>query len=280
MKRRPAPRRLAPRRLAVAAAALTALLLLADLSGALDLAPVRTLAAAGLGPLERVAGPGEDEASRLRAENTRLAAQVAGADRRLAETAEARALLADPSVDGVPLVLARVVGVGAPGPAGPERVTLDAGSRDGVEVDRTVVAAGGLVGRVVSVAPWTCDVLLLGGPDLAVGVRVGSSGVLGEASGSAADGASAPSPGRLSLALVERGSMAVGDPVTTLGSAGGRPFVAGVRVGTVTSVEPSAGRLAATGTLTPAVDPATLDVVAVLVGGPRTAPRPTATGGG
>lgn len=275
MKHRPTPRRLA-----VAAVLLTALVVLADLSGALDLRPVRVLAAAGLGPLERVAGPGEDEASRLRAENTRLEARLAEADRRLAESADARALLADPSANGLPLVLARVVAVGAPGPAGPERVTLDAGSRDGVEEGRTVVAAGGLVGRVVSVAPWTCDVLLLGGPDLAVGVRVGSSGVLGEASGSAADGAPAPEPGTLSLSLVERGGMAVGDPVTTLGSAGGRPFVAGVRVGTVTAVDPTAGRLAATGTVTPAVDPTALDVVGVVVGPARGTPRPTATGGG
>ena len=45
-----------------------------------------------------------------------------------------------------PFVPARVVAVGASGPAGPERVTIDAGSRDGVEVDRTVVAADGLGG--------------------------------------------------------------------------------------------------------------------------------------
>ncbi|MBM6399020.1 rod shape-determining protein MreC [Phycicoccus sonneratiae] len=269
-----------PRRLAVAAALLTVLVVLADLSGALDLSPVRTLAAAGLGPLERVAGPGGDEASRLRAENTELRTRLADADRRLAESADARALLSDPALEGRPLVLARVVGVGAPGPAGPERVTLDVGSRDGVEVDRTVVAAGGLVGRVVAVAPWTCDVLLLGGPDVTVGVRVGSAGVLGEASGSAAEGAAPPPPGSMSLSLVGAGAMAAGDPVTTLGSAGGRPFVAGIRVGTVGSVAPAAGRLAATGTLEPAVDPATLDVVGVVVDPQRSTPRPTATGSG
>ncbi len=268
------------RRAALAAGVLTALVLVLDLSGAVDLAPVRGVAAAGLGPLERAVGPRDDAASALRAENTRLRAGLADADRRLAGAADASALLADPAVDGLPLVLARVVAVGAPGPAGPERVTLDVGSRDGVEVDRTVVAAGGLVGRVVSVAPWTSDVLLVGGPDLAVGVRVGADGVLGEAAGTAADGAPPPAPGRLALTLVERGTMATGDVVTTLGSAGGRPFVAGIRVGTVTEVSPSAGRLAATGVLSPAVDTTTLDVVAVVVGPARRDPRPTATGGG
>ncbi len=268
------------RRAALAAGLLTALVVLLDLSGALDLAPVRGVAAAGLGPLERAVGPRDDATSRLQAENTRLRAGLADADRRLAGAADASALLADPAVDGLPLVLARVVAVGAPGPAGPERVTLDVGSRDGVEVDRTVIAAGGLVGRVVSVAPWTSDVLLVGGPDLVVGVRVGTDGVLGEASGTAADGVPAPAPGRLALTLVERGTMATGDTVTTLGSAGGRPFVAGIPVGTVSEVAPSAGRLAATGVLTPAVDTTTLDVVAVVVGPARSEPRPTATGGG
>ncbi|MGG5260691.1 rod shape-determining protein MreC [Phycicoccus avicenniae] len=275
MKHRPLPRRLA-----VAAALLTVLVLLADLSGAIDLEPARRLAAAGLGPLERVAGPGEDDASRLRAENTRLRAELADADRRLAGSAAARALLADPAVAGRRVVLARVVGVGAPGPAGPERVTLDAGSRDGVEVDRTVVAAGGLVGRVVGVGPWTCDVLLLGGPEVAVGVRVGGGGALGEASSAATGGAPAPEPGRLALSLVARGPMAVGDTVTTLGSIDGRPFVPGVRVGTVTEVGPAAGRLAPTGVVTPAVDPSSLDVVGVVLGPARATPRPVATGTG
>ncbi len=268
------------RRAALAAGVLTAAVLVLDLSGALDLAPVRGLAAAGLGPLERAVGPRDDEASRLRAENTRLQGRLAEADRRLAASADAAALLADPAVDGLPLVLARVVAVGAPGPAGPERVTIDVGSRDGVEVDRTVVAAEGLVGRVVSVAPWTCDVLLVGSPELAVGVRVGADGVLGEASGAAADGAPAPPPGRLSLALVERGEMGLGDVVTTLGSAEGRPFVAGIRVGTVREVAPSAGRLSATGVVAPAVDTTALDVVGVVVGRARSRPRPTVTGGG
>ena len=186
-------------------------------------------------------------------------------------------ILEQPALAGARLVPARVVAVGASGPGGPERVTIDVGSRDGVEVDRTVVSAEGLVGRVVSVAPWTCDVLLLGSPDLAVGVRVGEGGVLGEASGSAVTGAARPAPGRLSVALVERGSMAAGDAGTTLGSVGGRPYVPGIRVGTVRSVDPGVGRLAPTGTLSPAVDATSLDVVAVVLGDARTAARPVVT---
>lgn len=267
------------RRLLTAAIVATALVLAVGASGASGFEPVRAAAATLLGPLERALGPGEDAVSRARAEQAALAARLAAAERALAARPDLEALLADPALAGRPLVAARVVAVGASGPAGPERVTIDAGSRDGVEVDRTVVAAGGLVGRVVAVAPWTSDVLLLGGPDLAVGVRVGERGVLGEASGSAVPGAARPSPGLLSLGLVERGSMATGDAVTTLGSVGGRPYVPGIRVGTVHSVDAAVAGLATTGTLTPAVDPTSVDVVAVVLGGPRSGPRPAATPG-
>lgn len=260
------------RRLLLAAVAGTALVMLVDLSGRVDLGPVRASAATALGPLEWLVGPAVDEGG---AAELSAAVRTQLGDR--GDDARLDALLAAPGLAGTPVVLARVVAVGRSGPAGPERVTIDAGSRDGVEVDRTVVAAEGLVGRVVSVAPWTSDVLLLGSRDLAVGVRVGADGVLGEVTGSAAAGAPALRPGTLSVALVERGVMAPGDDVVTLGSIDGRPYVPGVRVGTVRHVDPGVGRLAPTGTVRPAVDPTSLDVVAVVVAPRRTTPRPVVT---
>ncbi len=265
------------RRLVVAALVLTVLALVADLSGLVDLTRVRGVAAAALGPLERAVGPRDDAVSVLEAENVRTSAELDGVRRRLSESIDVQVLAGDPALEGRTLVVARVVAVGASGPSGPERVTIDVGSRDGVEPDTTVVAAEGLVGRVVDVAPWTSDVLLVGAPDLSVGVRVGTGGVLGEAAGTAAAGAPAPAPGELSLALVERGRMSRGDDVRTLGSVSGRPFVAGVRVGRVNQVEHSAGRLADTGTLVPAVDTTSLDVVAVVLDPVRNEPRPVIT---
>ncbi|PKW28068.1 rod shape-determining protein MreC [Phycicoccus duodecadis] len=257
------------RRLLLAAVALTALALLLDLSGVGDLGVVRRAAAAALGPMERLVGPGATDP----ADAARLRAAVTGGT----SSAEVDRLLATPGTGGTRVVLARVVAVGQSGPAGPERVTLDVGARDGVEVDRAVVAEQGLVGRVVSVAPWTCDVLLVGSPEVTVGVRVGAAGVLGEASGAAAVGAAAPDPGTLSLSLVERGAMAPGDPVVTLGSVGGRPFVPGIRVGTVRGVRTGVGRLAPSGTLVPAVDTTSLDLVAVLLAPARSTARPVLT---
>ena len=274
------PRSPRSRRILTGALVATGLVLAVGASGASGFAPVRGAAASVLGPLERILGPREDAVSAARAEQAVLAARLAAVESTVAATSDLSSLLADPALVGRPVIAARVVAVGATGPAGPERVTIDAGSRDGIQVDRTVVSADGLVGRVVSVAPWTADVLLVGGPDLVVGVRVGGRGVLGQASGSAVTGAPRPAPGLLSLGLVERGSAAVGDAVTTLGSVGERPYVPGIRVGTVRSVDPGVGRLAPRGTLEPAVDTTSLDVVAVVLGDPRAAPRPVVTPSG
>lgn len=268
------------RRLLIGALVVTGLVVALGVSGAAGLEPVRGAAATVLGPFERLLGPGADEASAARAEAAALATRLAAAQREVAALHGSAGILETPALAGARLVTARVVAIGAGGPAGPERVTIDAGSRDGVEVDRTVVAAQGLVGRVVSVAPWTSDVLLVGSADLAVGVRVGPRGVLGEVSGAALAGGARPDPGMLSLALVDRGAATVGDVVTTLGSVGDRPFVPGIEVGTVHSMHTAAGRLAPTGTVSPSVDTASLDVVAVVLTPGRNAPRPVATGAG
>ena len=105
-------------------------------------------------------------------------------------------------------------------------VTLDAGSRDGVKPELTVLSGQGLVGRVVRVGPTTCDVLLLTDPTFSVGVRLEASGLIGVASGNG----DLP----MSLKLLDAQTKVVpGARLVTLGSAGGSPFVPGVPVGEV-----------------------------------------------
>lgn len=267
------------RRLVALAVLATCALLLVDLVGDPGPSLLRRGAATVLGPLERVLAPsgraGEDE---LRRDNDNLHNALRQADVTGRESAELAALLSSPSTSGARVVPARVVGVGAPGPQGVVRVTIDVGSRDGVDVDRTVVAAGGLVGRVASVAPWTSDVLVVGGPEVVIGGRVGPTGALATVGGTTAPAAGREA-GELGLTLVETGRLAVGDEVRTLGSVGGRPFVPGVLVGRVTEVEPQRGRLAPSGTVRPAVDVGTLSVVGVLLTPPRSTPRAAVTGG-
>ena len=266
------------RRLLVVLLALTVVALGVDLAGEPGSGQLRSAGGAAFGPLERLLSPGAagDDAATVGARDGVLRDQL------VAQTREGRALArltGAPDLAGSTFLPARVVGVGRQGAAGPERVTLDIGARDGVSRDLSVVAADGLVGRVVAVSPWTCDVLLVGSADLVVGVRVGASGTLGSV-GSGARGPQRRRAGQLNLTVVERGSVQSGDVVTTLGSVGGSPFPAGLRVGTVRDVDQVPGDLTPTAAVQPAVDPTTLDVVGVLLAGPRSTPRTTSTGTG
>ncbi|MHB1475047.1 MAG: rod shape-determining protein MreC [Dermatophilaceae bacterium] len=197
---------------------------------------------------------------------------------------EVTSVLASPAAKGAKLLVARVVAF-TPGSSfttgsspGERRVTIDAGYRDGVTKDLTVIAGAGLVGRVIAVAAWTSDVLVVGDRDLTVGVRVGKGGWFGSVSAAAPVGTTPRAPGRLSLTLLEQGTVVVGDTVTTLGSVGGRPFMPDIPVGTVVSLDPDRGQLTSTAVVEPAVDTATLDVVAVVLSTQRSVPRAPATG--
>ncbi|QGN56911.1 rod shape-determining protein MreC [Nostocoides sp. HKS02] len=254
--------------------AATLVLMLVDLAGGPGPGALRVAGGAVFGPLERVLAPGRPaDAAPLRSvvDTARLAQEsVAGP--------QLRQLLGMPAIAGGTVVPARVIAVGRQGASGPERVTIDAGSRDGIHPDLCVVSAAGVVGRVVAVSPWTADVLLVGSADLVVGVRVGAAGTLG----SVGSGARGPHPrpaGELGLTLVQRGTVAPGDVVTTMGSVGGVPFPPGLPVGTVATVDDSPGDLAPGAAVRPAVDVTTLDVVGVLTAPPPRTPRPALTAG-
>lgn len=266
------------RRLLVALLILTVLALGVDVAGGPGAGQLRSAGGAAFGPLERLLSPRAGRADAA----TRAAQDGVLRDQLVSRAVEGRGLdrlLGAPYLEGSRFLPARVVGVGRQGSAGPERVTLDLGSRDGVRTDLSVVDADGLVGRVVAVSPWTCDVLLVGSADLVVGVRVGQAGTLGSV-GSGARGPQRRPAGELNLTVVQRGSVRSGDVVTTLGSVGGSPFPAGLRVGTVQGVDEVPGDLTPTAAVRPAVDLTTLDVVGVLLTGPRTTPRTASTGTG
>ncbi|MDN5765926.1 MAG: rod shape-determining protein MreC [Humibacillus sp.] len=267
------------RRLLGGLLALTLALLVADLAGSPVATAVRRGAATVVGPVQRVlsAAP-RDELARLEAENVRLRAAAAAQAEEQAGLNRLQPLLDADVAAKHPLIVARVVATGLSAVGG-RRLTLDAGSRDGIAVDSTVVAVEGLVGRVVAVAPFTCDVQVLGSAGAVVGVRVGAAGELATVgSPTAADPVARPR-GTLALTFVHPGRPAAGDLVRTLGSIDDTPYAAGLLVGTVTALDPeqdssrSLGTVTRTGTVRPAVDPDTIDVVGVLVPRPRTLPR-------
>ena len=164
----------------------------ADLARPASTSVLRGAAASALGPLERaVAVGGDARLARVTAERDQLARRVAADRDAAAAGRRLTALLGSTSAARV--VPARVIAFGGGVTTGVRRVTLDAGSRDGLAVDLPVVAADGLVGRVVAVSDWTCDVAVLGDRARHVGVRVGAGGTLGAvAAGCHATPGSAP----------------------------------------------------------------------------------------
>ncbi|MCW2680102.1 MAG: rod shape-determining protein MreC [Frankiales bacterium] len=234
---------------------------------------LRDGADAVLGPAQRAVGSGarglggvfgggadQDELKRLRDENARLRGDlVRGAgDRRRADELDRLLALADAGT--YPVVPAQVTALGSA--FGFElTVTIDAGSRDGVQPGQTVVNGDGLVGRTTRVGPFTSTVLLVTDPGFTVGARLTREGTVGLATG---DG-----DGGMTYELVEGGRVAVDDALLTTGS---QTFVPGVPVGRVTRVDP-AGALVTTADVQPFVRVAALDVVGVVTSPPRSTPR-------
>ena len=163
------------------------------------------------------------------------------------------------------VVAARVIAAGSA--AGFSRtIELDVGKRDGVSPDMTVIAGAGLVGRVISVNESTSIALLLDDETFKAGIRMEGSGILGVISGTGNT--------ELSLTLFDSSStLEVGDRMVARGSSSSRPFVPGVPVGTVITVDQSSGTLTKTALVRPFINLNALEVVAVVTGKVKVNPR-------
>ena len=159
-----------------------------------------------------------------------------------AENARLRGLLGATSRGGLDVQLAPILDIDLDPTR--QRLVLDAGSRDGVQVGQSVIDAGGLLGQIISVKPGTATVLLLTDPDHAVPVMVARNGVRLIAYGKGRSDL-------LSLANIPlSGDVSVGDEIITSGL-GGR-FPAGFPVGKVTALRPDDSRAFLVGDLAPA----------------------------
>jgi rod shape-determining protein MreC len=213
----------------------------------------------------RESGTSGDRIRGLEQQNARLKQQLSSSDLARSRTTELTRLLGEAGAGQYTIKAAQVVAVGA-AQGFSWTVTIDIGSRSGIQRDMTVINGEGLVGRITTVGPDTSTVLLASDPGFSVGTRMEGSGEVGFATGQG-DG-----PMRVEL-LNGQAQVKDGDRLVTFGSENDRPFVPGVPVGTVTRVEDTPGQLTRTVLVRTFVSFTTLDLVGVVVQPPATDPR-------
>ncbi len=221
------------------------------------------------GPVERLAGDvtgvfrgsngGSSEIANLQKQNDQLRAQLAQAQTSYADLPQLNSLL-HLAAGKYSVVTGTVIAAGGDYS---DTVTINVGSADGIAPDETVLNGNGLVGTVVAVTSGTATVQLLTDAGLTVGVRMSGSGQIGALTGTAG---SLSGSAQLKLSMFSTAAVLKrGEQLVTFGSVGGRPYVPGVPVGTVSSVTTAPGALTPTALVKPFADLTGLGVVGVVV---------------
>lgn len=147
-----------------------------------------------------------------------------------------------------------------------QTLTIDAGTKSGVRANMTVISGFGLVGVVKIAYANSAVVQLASDPSFRVGARIAGSQQIGILSGQGTR------KGVLQL-LDNTTEVKVGDAILARGSNNGRPFVPGVPIGEVTSVDNSASAVTQTADVKFYANFSALGVVAVVISPPATDPR-------
>jgi rod shape-determining protein MreC len=233
--------------------------------------PVEEGVATGVDPVAnaiaavRESGDRHDRISELEEENAELRMELGSESFREARMDQVEELLGTAGAGQYGIVGAQVIAIGA-SQGFSWTVTIDVGSQDGVADDMTVLNGDGLVGRVTTVGPGTATVLLANDPSFTVGTRLESTEEIGFANGRGDN--------TLDVELLNhQAEVHEGDRMVTYGSENNVPFVPGVPVGEVVSVDRSAGDLTRTVQVRPYVAFTQLDIVGVVVQPPRDNPR-------
>ena len=147
-----------------------------------------------------------------------------------------------------------------------QTLTIDAGTKSGVRANMTVISGFGLVGVVKIAYANSAVVQLASDPAFRVGARIAGSQQIGILSGQGTR------KGVLQL-LDNTTEVKVGDAILARGSNNGRPFVPGVPIGEVTSVDNSASAVTQTADVKFYANFSALGVVSVVISPPATDPR-------
>ena len=222
------------------------------------------------GLIESLGGLGDADAriAQLEADNARLQAELDTVANDRARVADLEALLGLVSTNDYETVPAQVIAVG-PAQGFAWTVTIDAGSRDGLERDMSVISGAGLIGRTIDVGPTTSTVLLIVDATSSVGGRLSGTSQIGIVSGTGRQDS-------LTMQLLDPLAVVdVGDVVVSFGSEGGRPYAPGIPIGVVAEMRGTEGQLTRSAILEPYADISRLDIVGVVLRAPASPPRST-----
>jgi rod shape-determining protein MreC len=210
-------------------------------------------------------GRTRNKIERLQAENDKLRLSLQNRKNADALLKQLQGVLDLAGTAGYKVVGAKVISQGST-TSFTQSITIDVGSNSGVRSNMTVLSNYGIVGVVKYVYPNSALVQLASDPAFRIGVRIAGSQQIGIMSGQGTR------RGVLQL-LDNRTRIKEGDVLLARGSQGGRPFVPGVPIGSVTDVDNSPGAVTQTADVKFYTNFSTLGVVAVVVSGEGTDPR-------
>ena len=210
-------------------------------------------------------GRTRNKIERLQAENDKLRLSLQNRKNADALLKQLKGVLDLAGTAGYKVVGAKVISQGST-TSFTQSISIDVGSNSGVRSNMTVLSSYGLVGVVKYVYPNSALVQLASDPAFRIGARIAGSQQIGILSGQGTR------RGVLQL-LDNRTQIKKGDVLLARGSQGGRPFVPGVPIGSVTDVDNSPGAVTQTADVKFYTNFSTLGVVAVVVSGEGTNPR-------
>jgi rod shape-determining protein MreC len=235
------------------------------------LSPVQSVAANVFRPVSNFfsdvihLGRTRGEIAKLEASNEKLQKALINRKNADAELSQLKSVLDLAGTARYKVVNARVISLGSTS-SFTQTISIDAGTNDGVRQNMTVITGLGLVGVVKMSYPNSALVQLATDPAFNVGARVAGSQQIGILSGQGTG------KGVLQL-LDNRTNLKVGDVILARGSQHNRPFVPGVPIGEVTSVDNAAGEITQIADVKFFVNFTSLSVVAVVIGAPQSDPR-------
>ena len=209
-------------------------------------------------------GRTRNQIEKLQAENAKLKTTLIDRKNADAQLKQLKNILDLAGTAGYKIVNAKVISNGS-SQSFSQTITIDSGTNAGIKKNMTVLSQYGIAGVVKDVYPSSALIQLASDPSFRIGARIAGTQQIGILTGRGTRSAG--------LQLLDNSTtVKEGDVLLSRGSVADSPYVPGVPLGYVTSVDNSAGAVAQTATVRYYTNFSTLGIVAVVVSGPASNP--------